>query len=53
MGTIVEVMDPSLRGKAPAQQMLKCFHIALRCVQDNPVDRPIMSAAALSPSRLH
>ncbi|KAG0545240.1 hypothetical protein BDA96_02G344500 [Sorghum bicolor] len=43
MGTIVEVMDPSLRGKAPAQQMLKYVHIGLLCVQDNPVDRPMMS----------
>jgi len=43
VGTIVEVMDPSLRGKAPAQQMLKYVHIGLLCVQDNPVDRPMMS----------
>ncbi|NP_001145947.1 Cysteine-rich receptor-like protein kinase 6 precursor [Zea mays] len=43
MGTIAEVMDPSLRDKAPAQQMLKCVHIALLCVQDSPVDRPMMS----------
>ncbi|PWZ37293.1 Cysteine-rich receptor-like protein kinase 6 [Zea mays] len=43
MGTIVEIMDPSLRGKAPAEQMLKNVHIGLLCVQDNPVDRPKMS----------
>ncbi|RLM84942.1 putative receptor-like protein kinase [Panicum miliaceum] len=43
MGTIVEIMDPSLRGKAPTEQMLKCVHIGLLCVQDNPVDRPMMS----------
>jgi len=43
MGTIVEIMDPSLSGKAPAEQMLKCVHIGLLCVQDNPVDRPMMS----------
>jgi hypothetical protein len=43
MGTIVEIMDPSLRGKAPAEQMLKYVHIGLLCVQDNPVDRPKMS----------
>ncbi|CAL5083312.1 unnamed protein product [Urochloa decumbens] len=42
-GTIVEIMDPSLRGKAPAELMLKCVHIGLLCVQDNPVDRPMMS----------
>ncbi|CAM0144794.1 unnamed protein product [Urochloa decumbens] len=42
-GTTVEIMDPSLRGKAPAELMLKCVHIGLLCVQDNPVDRPMMS----------
>ncbi|XP_062187733.1 cysteine-rich receptor-like protein kinase 6 isoform X2 [Phragmites australis] len=42
-GTIVEIIDSSLRGNAPAEQMLKCVHIGLLCVQDNPVDRPMMS----------
>ncbi|KAF8700471.1 hypothetical protein HU200_034414 [Digitaria exilis] len=42
-GTIVDIMDPSLRGKAPAEQMLRCVHIGLLCLQDNPVDRPMMS----------
>ncbi|XP_062187731.1 cysteine-rich receptor-like protein kinase 6 [Phragmites australis] len=41
-GTIVEIIDSSLRGNAPAE-MLKCVHIGLLCVQDNPVDRPMMS----------
>ncbi|XP_062187734.1 cysteine-rich receptor-like protein kinase 6 [Phragmites australis] len=43
LGTIVEIMDSSLRGNAPEEQMLKCVHIGLLCVQDNPVDRPTMS----------
>jgi hypothetical protein len=44
-GTIVEIIDPSLRGNdAPgAEQMLKCVHIGLLCVQPNPVERPMMS----------
>uniref|UniRef100_A0A0D9WZV4 Cysteine-rich receptor-like protein kinase 10 n=1 Tax=Leersia perrieri TaxID=77586 RepID=A0A0D9WZV4_9ORYZ len=43
MGTILEMMDPSLTNHAPRDQMLKCIHIGLLCVQDNPADRPMMS----------
>lgn len=39
----MEFMDPSLRSHAPGDQMLKCVHIGLLCVQDNPADRPMMS----------
>ncbi|CAN6175678.1 unnamed protein product [Urochloa humidicola] len=42
-GTIMKIMDSSMRGNAPGDQMLKCIHIGLLCVQDNPVDRPVMS----------
>ncbi|CAO1941742.1 unnamed protein product [Urochloa humidicola] len=42
-GTIMEIMDSSMRGNVPGDQMLKCIHIGLLCVQDNPVDRPVMS----------
>ncbi|XP_006657796.2 cysteine-rich receptor-like protein kinase 6 [Oryza brachyantha] len=43
MGTILEMMDPSLTSHAPRDQMLKCIHIGLLCVQDNPAERPMMS----------
>uniref|UniRef100_J3MLM6 Uncharacterized protein n=2 Tax=Oryza brachyantha TaxID=4533 RepID=J3MLM6_ORYBR len=43
MGTILEMMDPSLTSHAPRDQMLKCIHIGLLCVQDKPADRPMMS----------
>lgn len=42
-GTIVEIIDSPLRGNAPGEQMQKCVHIGLLCVQDNPADRPMMS----------
>ncbi|GJN07475.1 hypothetical protein PR202_ga25309 [Eleusine coracana subsp. coracana] len=42
-GTIVEIIDSSLRGTAPVEQVLKYIHIALLCIQDNPIDRPTMS----------
>ncbi|CAD6221571.1 unnamed protein product [Miscanthus lutarioriparius] len=44
MGTTVEIMDPSLCSHNPSvDQMLRCIHIGLLCVQHNPVDRPLMS----------
>ncbi|GJN03500.1 hypothetical protein PR202_ga20953 [Eleusine coracana subsp. coracana] len=43
VGTIGEIMDTSLRGNAPGDQVLQCVHIGLLCVQENPVDRPMMS----------
>jgi hypothetical protein len=36
-------MDSTLIGNAPEDQVLKCVHIGLLCVQENPVDRPMMS----------
>lgn len=43
MGTTAEIIDSSLRGHAPRNQVVKLFHIGLLCVQDNPADRPTMS----------
>jgi hypothetical protein len=42
-GTLVEIMDPSLSSLAPRDQMVKCIQIGLLCVQDDPMDRPMMS----------
>jgi len=42
-GTLMEIMDSSLSSLAPRDQMLKCIHIGLLCVQDDPGDRPMMS----------
>ncbi|XP_062187729.1 cysteine-rich receptor-like protein kinase 6 [Phragmites australis] len=43
MGTVAEIMDSSLSSHSSADQMLKCIHIGLLCVQHNPADRPMMS----------
>ncbi|KAL5198178.1 hypothetical protein ABZP36_001690 [Zizania latifolia] len=43
MGTVLQLMDPSLARHGPGNQMLKCVHIGLLCVQDNPANRPMMS----------
>ncbi|KAF8700473.1 hypothetical protein HU200_034416 [Digitaria exilis] len=43
MGAVVEIMDSSLSSHPSIDQILKCIHIGLLCVQHNPADRPIMS----------
>jgi hypothetical protein len=47
-GTITEIIDPSLRHSCAENIMvLKCTHIGLLCVQENPGDRPNMSSVIL------
>ncbi|KAJ1294178.1 hypothetical protein BS78_01G125700 [Paspalum vaginatum] len=44
-GRALETMDPSLEPgqQAPESEvMLKCIHLGLLCVQENPADRPTM-----------
>lgn len=46
-GTITEIVDPSLRCRSAESEILKCIHIGLLCVQENPGDRPRMSNVIL------
>ncbi|CAD6340772.1 unnamed protein product [Miscanthus lutarioriparius] len=43
-GTTLEAVDPSLDRQAPEteSEVVKCIHLGLLCVQENPVDRPTM-----------
>ncbi|XP_073108418.1 cysteine-rich receptor-like protein kinase 6 isoform X3 [Elaeis guineensis] len=41
-GTIFEILDPPLGTHCPRSEMLRCVHIGLLCVQENPSDRPNM-----------
>ncbi|KAJ1276199.1 hypothetical protein BS78_05G196000 [Paspalum vaginatum] len=43
-GTISKIADPGLGRHYPMAEVLKCVNIALLCVQQNPTDRPSMSA---------
>uniref|UniRef100_A0A0E0EER6 Uncharacterized protein n=1 Tax=Oryza meridionalis TaxID=40149 RepID=A0A0E0EER6_9ORYZ len=43
-GTVTEIVDPSLGRHYPRGEILKCINIGLLCVQQNPADRPSMSA---------
>ncbi|XP_022716031.1 G-type lectin S-receptor-like serine/threonine-protein kinase At1g11410 isoform X2 [Durio zibethinus] len=40
----MEVVDSALGDSYPADEILKCIHIGLLCVQEHATDRPMMSA---------
>lgn len=37
-------MDPMLEKSSVATEVLRCIHIGLLCVQEDPADRPTMSS---------
>lgn len=44
MKTIIEMIDPYLRDDYPSQEdIFRCIHIGLSCVQEDPIDRPTIS----------
>ncbi|XBJ00640.1 hypothetical protein VPH35_020494 [Triticum aestivum] len=43
-GNVVELMDPSLSNHPPVDQVLKCIHVGLLCVQRKRASRPTMSS---------
>ncbi|XVF87659.1 hypothetical protein PTKIN_Ptkin18bG0138100 [Pterospermum kingtungense] len=43
-GQGMELTDPLLVQSCVSTEVLKCIHIGLLCVQDNPEDRPTMSS---------
>ncbi|KAK2458403.1 putative receptor protein kinase [Trifolium repens] len=45
-GTIINIIDPSLN-KCSQNEIMRCIHIGLLCVQENLVDRPNMANIAL------
>lgn len=44
--TIPQIFDPILRD-CPTPEVVRCIHIALLCVQDDPTDRPKMSEVVI------
>lgn len=40
----IDLIDASLSSNYPVDNVLKCIHIGLLCVQQKPTDRPLMSA---------
>ncbi|XP_057986393.1 cysteine-rich receptor-like protein kinase 25 isoform X4 [Hevea brasiliensis] len=43
----LELMDQSLTRSSVAAEVLKCIHIGLLCVQDDPAERPTMSSVVV------
>ncbi|XP_028767806.1 cysteine-rich receptor-like protein kinase 10 isoform X1 [Neltuma alba] len=39
-GTPLELLDPSLRNSCPGNEVIKCIHISLLCIQESPALRP-------------
>ena len=39
---MIELIDPIVRECCPITEVMKCIHIGLLCVQENPEDRPTM-----------
>ncbi|XVF87666.1 hypothetical protein PTKIN_Ptkin18bG0138800 [Pterospermum kingtungense] len=46
-GQGMELIDPLLVRSCVANEVLKCIHIGLLCVQEDPTDRPTMSTVIL------
>lgn len=46
-GTVSELVDPILREQYVKNEVMRCVHIALLCVQEDPLDRPSMSTVLL------
>nr|CAD1819272.1 unnamed protein product [Ananas comosus var. bracteatus] len=42
-GRWFELIDPSIDGSSERNEILRCIHVALMCVQENATDRPTMS----------
>ncbi|KAJ1409174.1 Serine-threonine/tyrosine-protein kinase, catalytic domain [Sesbania bispinosa] len=45
--TPLELLDPTLRGSYSRNEVIRCIHIGLLCVQENPSYRPSMATIAL------
>jgi len=42
-GKSMELLDPILKNTYISNEVMKCIHIGLLCVQEDAVDRPTMS----------
>ncbi|KAG6511085.1 putative receptor-like protein kinase At4g00960 [Zingiber officinale] len=46
-GSVLQVIDQDLIEQCQTQQILRCIHIGLLCVQDDPIQRPTMANVVL------
>ncbi|KAI3921709.1 hypothetical protein MKW92_003249 [Papaver armeniacum] len=41
-GSTIDILDPTLKDICPTNEVVRCIHVALLCVQENVADRPTM-----------
>ncbi|KAM0943868.1 putative protein kinase RLK-Pelle-DLSV family [Dioscorea sansibarensis] len=46
-GRGLELKDPSLGDRIRAEEVLRCIHIGLLCIQEEPTERPTMASVVL------
>ncbi|CAN6921610.1 unnamed protein product [Brassica oleracea] len=46
-GSPQELVDPAIGRNYESQEVTRCIHIAVLCVQDNPIKRPMLSTIIL------
>ena len=46
-GTPLELLDPSMRNSYSRNEVVRCIHIGLLCIQENPANRPTMATIGL------
>ncbi|KAL2495284.1 Cysteine-rich receptor-like protein kinase 6 [Forsythia ovata] len=46
-GQLLDLIDPMLTESCPMQELERCIHIGLLCVQEDPAERPTMSAVVV------
>ncbi|KAF4350870.1 hypothetical protein F8388_008052 [Cannabis sativa] len=46
-GKEVEFVDPLMMESSPTEDIIRCMHIGLLCVQEDPNDRPTMSSVVV------
>jgi hypothetical protein len=46
-GTVLDMMDRCLNTSVSKSGVLRCIHVGLLCVQENPADRPLMSSVVV------
>lgn len=46
-GEPLELLDPTIRESYTPNEVMRCVHIGLLCVQEDPADRPSMASIVL------
>ncbi|GMN49786.1 hypothetical protein TIFTF001_018957 [Ficus carica] len=50
-GTLLELLDPTIRSSFSRNEAMRCIHMGLLCVQENPALRPTMATIVMMLNR--